>query len=410
MKSLPHDACPKNQCGNCTTPSPPLTKPETRLVEGDMIIRLQLPLTQKSLLGISCDDWKTEGVILAEVFKYEVSKFAGQFPNMLKNIMLGGVAFDSCQGDPTRNENITADIELIDDDELLTPKPFSSGQRFTVSSLGVSFGDPDSSQFVHAAVELLKSLRWTYVHVVFSPGETLITDFETYLKKTGHDICVPNKIAVENNATDIAKKLQKSLTKSSGGAFLLLTNSKDTLFLKTLFSTINNAFSGVNLITFPWNRNIITHPGTIFISSSTTSMDDVVSIVQNLKPDSNYTDIILKSFHEHRYKCSINMHQEMIYPDICSSYPTLANDTLPKPLISVLRKAVEVVTSLLDRYYRASCPSQTGKCNNMTNRVDLSKFLTATGDSWNYYRELMTKKDVYIYQGNSISGTAVKVN
>lgn len=409
VKSLPHDACPKNQCGNCTTPSPPLTNPETRLVEGDMIVRLQLPLTQKSLLGKSCDDWKTEGVILTEVFKYEVSKFAGQFPNMLKHIKLGGVAFDSCQGDPTRNENITADIELIDDDEILTPKPFSSGQRFTVSSLGVSFGDPDSSQFVHAAVELLKSLKWTYVHVVFSPGETLITDFETYLKKTGHDICVPNKIAVENNATDIAIKLQKSLTKSSGGAFLLLTNAKDTLFLKTLFSTINNAFSGVNLITFPWNRNIITHPGTIFISSSTSSVDDVVSIVQNLKPDSNLTDIILKSFHEHRYKCSINMHQEMIYPDICSSYPTLANDTLPKPLISVLRKAVEVVTSLLDRYYRASCPNQAGKCNNMTNRVDLSKFLTATGDNSNSYRELMTKKDVYIYQGNSISRTAVKV-
>lgn len=138
-------------------------------------------------------------------------------------------------------------------------------------------------------------------------------------------------------------------------------------------------------------------------------MDDVVSVVQNLKPDSNDTDSVLKSFHEHRYKCSLNLHQEMIYPDICSSYPTFANDTLPKPLISVLRKALEVVTSLLDRHYKASCLNQTGKCNNMTNRVDLSRFLTATEDNGNSYRELMTKKDVYIYQGNSISGTAVKV-
>lgn len=374
-----------------------------------MIIRLQLPLTKMSLLGKSCGDWKTAGVILTDVFKHEVSKFAGRFLNLLKNIKLGGIALDSCQEDPMRNENLTADIEIIDDHELLTPKPFSSGQRFTVSSLGVSFGEPDSSQFVHAAVELLKSLRWTYVHVVFSPEETLITDFETYLKKTGYDICVPNKIAVENNATDIAIKLQKSLTKSNGGAFLLLTNAKDTLFLKTLFSTINNAFSGVNLITFPWNRDIITHPGTILISLSTSLVDNVVSVVQNLKPDSNDTDSTLKSFHEHRYKCSLNLHQEMIYPDICSSYPTFANDTLPKPLISVLRKALEVVTSLLDRHYKASCLNQTGKCNNMTNRVDLSRFLTATEDNGNSYRELMTKKDVYIYQGNSISGTAVKV-
>lgn len=61
-----------------------------------MIIRFQFLFIQKFLLGIFCDDWKIEGVILVEVFKYEVLKFVGQFLNVLKNIMLGGVVFDFC--------------------------------------------------------------------------------------------------------------------------------------------------------------------------------------------------------------------------------------------------------------------------------------------------------------------------
>lgn len=61
-----------------------------------MIIRFQFLFIQKFLLGKLCDDWKIEGVILVEVFKYEVLKFVGQFLNVLKNIMLGGVVFDFC--------------------------------------------------------------------------------------------------------------------------------------------------------------------------------------------------------------------------------------------------------------------------------------------------------------------------
>lgn len=61
-----------------------------------MIVRFQFLFIKKFLLGKFCDDWKIEGVILIEVFKYEVLKFVGQFLNMLKYIKLGGVVFDFC--------------------------------------------------------------------------------------------------------------------------------------------------------------------------------------------------------------------------------------------------------------------------------------------------------------------------
>lgn len=61
-----------------------------------MVVRFQFLFIQKFLFGIFCDDWKIEGVILVEVFKYEVLKFVGQFLNMLKYIKLGGVVFDFC--------------------------------------------------------------------------------------------------------------------------------------------------------------------------------------------------------------------------------------------------------------------------------------------------------------------------
>lgn len=67
--------------------------------------------------------------------------------------------------------------------------------------------------------------------------------------------------------------------KLSGGVFLLLINVKDILFLKILFFIINNVFSGVNLIIFLWNCNIIIYLGIIFILSLIIFMDDVVFIV-----------------------------------------------------------------------------------------------------------------------------------
>lgn len=67
--------------------------------------------------------------------------------------------------------------------------------------------------------------------------------------------------------------------KLSGGVFLLLINVKDILFLKILFFIINNVFSGVNLIIFLWNCNIIIYLGIIFILSLIIFVDDVVFIV-----------------------------------------------------------------------------------------------------------------------------------
>lgn len=67
--------------------------------------------------------------------------------------------------------------------------------------------------------------------------------------------------------------------KLSGGVFLLLINVKDILFLKILFFIINNVFSGVNLIIFLWNCNIIIYSGIIFILSLIIFVDDVVFIV-----------------------------------------------------------------------------------------------------------------------------------
>lgn len=42
---------------------------------------------------------------------------------------------------------------------------------------------------------------------MFLFGEILIIDFEMYFKKFGYDICVLNKIVVENNVIDIVIKL-----------------------------------------------------------------------------------------------------------------------------------------------------------------------------------------------------------
>lgn len=67
--------------------------------------------------------------------------------------------------------------------------------------------------------------------------------------------------------------------KLSGGVFLLLINVKDILFFKILFFIINNVFSGVNLIIFLWNCNIIIYLGIIFILSLIFFVDDVVFIV-----------------------------------------------------------------------------------------------------------------------------------
>lgn len=106
-----------------------------------------------------------------------------------------------------RNENIIVDIEFIDDDEFLIFKLFFLGQWFIVFFLGVLFGDLDSFQFVYVVVELFKLLKWIYVYVVFLFGEILIIDFEMYFKKIGYDICVLNKIVVENNVIDIVIKL-----------------------------------------------------------------------------------------------------------------------------------------------------------------------------------------------------------
>lgn len=42
---------------------------------------------------------------------------------------------------------------------------------------------------------------------MFLFGEILFIDFEMYFKKIGYDICVLNKIVVENNVIDIVIKL-----------------------------------------------------------------------------------------------------------------------------------------------------------------------------------------------------------
>ncbi|XP_061187614.1 uncharacterized protein LOC133195701 [Saccostrea echinata] len=416
LKVPSEGACSGYSCVNCTRLTSPPTKDDIIVLEGDVNIRLEYPLTENSQSGQSCGDWRTEGVIMTEVFKYELSDVKRRYPKVLQNIRLGGVIFDTCQGKSKRNEHIYADINYVNDGELLSYDSLPSGNLFSVSSLGVSFGNPDSLQFVRASVDLLISLKWIYINVVFSGSEqNLLTEFENYLNLKGNDICLSNKILVSGNGnlTELAIKLQEVLRKSNGGAFILLTNTKDTFRLNVALSNIKNAFSGANFVTFPWNQNIIGNPGTIAILQSENSMDDVVPAIQYLSPDMYSTNPILKGFHENRYKCSLTVHPRMIYPDICPSVPTFTNETILISKMSAIRNAIEAVVLTLDRYYQDVCPLQTGKCASLVNQVDLSKYLSAQKDEEKgksgSYNELVTNKDVFIYLGNSLNTSSSKI-
>lgn len=412
LKTLSSGACPKGLCVNCTRLSGPLMEKENVVLEGDVNIRLRLPLTKNSPVGKACSVWDIDGVALAEYMKYELLDIRRRFPNVLHNIKLGGVVLDSCQRESVENENIFVDIEYVSDADLLSYNSAPSGNRFTVSSLGVSLGKPDSSHFVRASIDLLISLKWTYVSILFSPGETLLTEFENYLRRKENDICISNKVAIDGNLTEIAMTLQKILTKSSGGALVLLTNAKDTSLLQTVLFNINNAYSGANLITFPWNQDIIIHPGTIVILRSQSLVGDAASVMQNLNPYVNDSDQLLDGVHKHKYKCSLTVHPEMVYPDICPASPTFANDTLSDATLSAIRNAVESTVLVLDKYYQDACPSQMGKCYSMTSDVNLQRYLTAIPSDNRYspsFKELVTNKDVFIYQGNYSHSSPLKV-
>ncbi|XP_062600513.1 uncharacterized protein LOC134262138 [Saccostrea cucullata] len=415
LKVPSEGACSGYSCVNCTRLTAPPTDGDIAVLEGDVNIRLEYPLTEISQFGKACGEWRSEGVIMKEAFKYELSDVKRRYPKVLQNVRLGGVISDTCRGKSMGNEqDVYADINYVGDDELLSHISLPSGNLFSMSSLGVSLGSPDSLQFVRASVDVLRSLKWTYINVVYSHSEpNLLTAFENYVNLKGNDICLSNKISLPGNGnlTDLAVKLQGILTKSNGGAFILLTNAKDTSHLHNALLNIKNAFSGANFVIFPWNQNIIKYPGTIAILQSENVVNDIVSAVQYLSPDVNSTHSILRSFHENRYKCSLTVHPEMIYPDICPSVSTFTNDTILTSKMSVIRQAVEAVVLTLDRYYQDVCPLQKGKCNSLTNQVDLSKYLSVMKSEENgkSYSELVTNKDVFIFHGNSSYRSTSKI-
>ncbi|KAK3103160.1 hypothetical protein FSP39_016900 [Pinctada imbricata] len=381
-------------CHTCTNIPETELGPAYVFIPGDHILFGSFPITKRSSLGVPCGEWSLDGLQMAEAFRYAVqsvkSRYSGAFPNST----IGLLILDSCR------QNIVTSLDASYDchvnissgvnGHMITIRPSdiaanvvfestlyhramkASRPTFVLSSSGLAVDHIQYDRYMLATTEFLSTYNWTYINLVVSKehddGGTIVR-FKTLLGAKG--ICISRTLVVGSNKSlteDHVEMLSRSKQKSN--LFIFLSSAEDTLTVYNLLMQRKNSFSVLTFITYTWNSESFSYPGTIVIKPKEMMDSHVSDHLQNMSAN-NASLSWWRKYHEDTFRCSLELGNSMLYPRQCRDNMTYSNSMQLSPFSTLTSMAVDSAVLALNMSYKEKCITSTDTCKGVFDSVDV---------------------------------------
>ncbi|XP_069101405.1 uncharacterized protein [Argopecten irradians] len=273
---VPHHCsgwCP--ECNVCPT-SPPMTSRDHLYLPGDLVFGAVFPIHDKGNTPFTCGGLtvSVETEELVDAFLFAVKTAKNRYPYLFPNVTVGSLVVDSCSDADDALKTLmnfeTCSTAFANaENPALTPSPaqvssyilygepsMTMPARVLVDKIGklaLSLGTEESvsndplsrqvimlnpSDTVHAIIEFLVKLDWTYVSLIHSRSEKHISALKTFMTYSkNYNICVSFNHSIAMNDVLSAIEVIEMIDQSPANTVIILAAEIDARFFITELAT-----------------------------------------------------------------------------------------------------------------------------------------------------------------------------
>lgn len=266
--------CP--ECNGCPSPVT-VTSRDHNYRPGDLVLGSVFPIHGRGASPFTCGDLTIamETEELVDAFLFAVTTAKTRYPYLFPNVTLGSLVIDSCSDDgeilktlmnfetcsstfATFNSPATSPSPaqvssyiLYGDNDVIVPAK-ALVQR--LGKLSISLGDEqsvmndplakqvlmlDPSQTVHAVLELLRRMDWSYVSIVSSSSDLYRAAVGTFLTQaSAYNICVAFNHSIETGDVSSTLLAVELISKIPANTVIILATEKDIRYFLSEHASI----------------------------------------------------------------------------------------------------------------------------------------------------------------------------
>ena len=361
----------------------------------------------------TCGATRERGIQNLEAFLWAVRSFRSRYSNILRDINVGALGFDSCLSadksvqqilnlescdvgygsplvepnrlfafvGPARSKNALTLANVMAD--LRKPIVSHSATSPELSSVDYKYflrTVPSDSEQVQAIMAILNNQAWNFTQLIYSddaygrPGKEGLTKA---MEKAGKCIVVSYGISPSNPTEEEIDDLIKNLVQNSKTRVVILY-TYESVTRKVLEGVARSRARGIFtwIGTTAWGDSKGVVQGleeyaegavTIVPDSSTTGLDSFRQYFENLKPDTNTQNPWFKQYWREKFNCFLPGEPRGNYLVQCDLATQSLKDVPMDPFAPYTIKAVDAVLNGMEGARRTSCPGINALCQGFIN-------------------------------------------
>ena len=361
----------------------------------------------------TCGATRERGIQNLEAFLWAVRSFRSRYFNILRDINVGALGFDSCLSadksvqqilnlescdvaygspvvepnhlfafvGPARSKNAITLANVMAD--LRKPIISHSATSPELSSVDYKYffrTVPSDLEQVQAIVEIMKNQGWNFTQLIYvddaygRPGKEELTKA---MEKAGKCMVASYGISPSNPTEEEIDDLIKNLVDNSKTRVVILY-TYESVTRKVLEGVARARARGIFtwIGTTTWGNSEGVIDGleeyaegavTLVPDSSTTGLDSFKQYFENLKPDTNTQNPWFKQYWREKFNCFLPGEQEENYPVQCDLTTQTLKDVHLDAFAPYTIKAVDAVLNGIEGARRTSCLGSNALCQGFIN-------------------------------------------
>ena len=360
----------------------------------------------------TCGATRERGIQNLEAFLWAVRSFRSRSPNILRDINVGALGFDSCSSTdksvqqilnlescnvgygtpvvepnrlfafvgPDRSKdaltlvNVMADVRKpIISHAATSPQLSSSDYKYFLRTV------PSDSEQVQAIMAVLGNQGWNYTQLIYTDdayGKAGKDELIMAMEKAGK--CIVSSYAISSSPTeeDIEDLIDDLVDNSKTRAVILFTyediarkvlegvaRSRD----RGLFSWIGTTAWGDSSDVVESLEDYAEGAITLVPDSTTTGLDSFRHYFENLKPDTNTQNPWFKHYWQKKFNCFLPGEPQGNYLLQCDVSTQSLQSVVMDPYVPYTIKAVDAILNGVEGARATSCPRINSLCSGFMN-------------------------------------------
>lgn len=346
----------------------------SKFEEGDFYVALVLPV-QKSLI---CDETNDENQLLVDYFLKSLRQMKEK-PSTVTGRKLGGIVIDSCHSQ-SDSENICYSFvdkngikRVITSGNLLStihvpqlskeiyqenpnPKSNSLPPSIHITKIGCFFDSLNVQKYVSVILDVLESLRWSYLTILLSENPIMKAIHRDLIKQAKiKNMCIRNVILIEDLRRAQLLNQINLFSEKDSSALVLLTDLSDTSKFLLSVSKHYGSSHAFNFVFFPWNSKAISNLGSNLFQSS---IFIEVNNPKSYEISRNVTSLNVSELESQLEMCHLSPSGKIYCPA-----GQIVKKSQKSVFFSYLTAVLEVTATALDQVSSKLCSGKEGLCN-----------------------------------------------